>query len=135
MNICFRSPCGHIFSFIFGCYLGAELQDYSLYTQVYENLPELFLRCLQNFTLQTTGFENPSWLIYSQTLCFVPLNFRHGGCTVASYHDLDFSRNVSSFVRYIICEYFLRGFGLLIQKFFCQYLLINNVFNSDRVIY
>lgn len=32
MNICFRSPCGHIFSFIFGCYLGAELQDYSLYT-------------------------------------------------------------------------------------------------------
>lgn len=68
-DICFRSFCGRMFSFSFGFYLGSGLHGYrvKLYVQFYEDLLELFLRCLQDFTLRPTGCENPSWLIYSQT--------------------------------------------------------------------
>lgn len=42
VNICFSSLCEHIFSFIFGCYLGAEWQDYRVscifrFMRIYQN--------------------------------------------------------------------------------------------------
>lgn len=54
--------CGHLFSFVLGKCLGAELLGYMV--SMYEKLPKYFLRCLH--------FIFP-WLLYESFTCFTSL--------------------------------------------------------------